>query len=214
MDGNRRWATERGLPTLDGHTRGLERFIESVGWVRECGIPHAVYYAFSTENWRRSQEEVAYLLHLFSTNIHVLLGNLDAHKVRWRVIGRREDFPADLVAVVEELEQASKHYTETTVWIGLSYGGRAEIVTAVNAAIKKGELVDETSFAQYLWTTTMPDPDLIIRTGGEQRLSNFLPWQGVYSELCFTTTEWPAFTKAEFLRMLEAYAKRTRRIGS
>lgn len=214
MDGNRRFAREQGKPTLEGHLEGLARFRDSVGWVREAGIPHAVYYAFSTENWKRSEAEVAYLVELFASNLQSLAEQIDDHRVRWRFIGRRSDFPVSLQETMEQIEKKSVVYDGTTIWVGLSYGGRAEIVAAVNAAITSGVSVDETSFSALLWSAGMPDPDLIIRTGGEQRLSNFLPWQSVYSEFCFTATHWPAFTKEEFMRMLDAYAARQRRIGT
>jgi len=207
MDGNRRWATEQGLPTLDGHLAGKDTFFSTIRTVAELQIPHAVFYAFSTENWQRSETEVTYLLNLFTE----ALKSIEA--VRLRIIGRRSDFSHELQIAMTELEEKSNQYTQTTIWIALSYGGRAEILSAVNQAVLLGNSVSEETFNQLLYTAEMPDPDLIIRTGGEFRLSNFLPWQSVYSELFFTDTYWPAFTKAEFTRILAQYGDRQRRRG-
>ncbi len=209
MDGNRRWATEQELPTVNGHEKGAEVFFAVVDWVREYHIPHAVFYAFSTENWKRSETEVAYLMNLFS---HALG---DIHAVRVKIIGERELFSPELQTKMRDLESKSETVeSETTIWVALSYGGRAEITAAVNEAVRLGAPVTSDSFGQLLWTTGMPDPDLIIRTGGDMRLSNFLPWQTVYSELMFTNTYWPAFTKEEFTRMLTQYGERKRRFGA
>ncbi len=213
MDGNRRFARERGLETLEGHRLGMEVFQDSISWVKEFKIPHAVYYAFSTENWSRDEKEVGYLMELCGSLVAEMTERAEKNQVRCRLIGRRGDFSEDLQKQMAILEQKTASYTETTIWIALSYGGRAEIVSAVNEAIERGERVDEESFKNLLWSAEMPDPDLIIRTGGEQRLSNFMTWGSVYSELFFTPTYWPAFTKEEFARIVEAYGKRTRRKG-
>lgn len=213
MDGNRRWANEQQLSSLDGHVAGKDVFRETVGWVREQHIPHAVYFAFSTENWRRSEAEVESLLELFMVMLTTMLSEVHENKVRVRVIGERQSFSIELQKRIAELETVSEEYEGLTIWIALSYGGRAEILAATNAAIAAGQAVDEATFVQYMWSADMPDPDLIIRTGGEQRLSNFLPWQSVYTELIFTDTYWPAFTKAEFMRMLHIYEQRQRRQG-
>lgn len=213
MDGNRRWAKERGLETFEGHTAGLNLFYDVVSWVVELSIPHTVFYAFSTENWLRKKVEVDYLMVLFEQFLRRILTEVHDRKVRLRVIGRRSDFSTTIQTLMNELEQASECHTTTTIWIALSYGGRTEIVAACNEAIRIGTPVDQDSFSQLLMTAEMPDPDLIIRTGGEQRLSNFLPWQSVYSELFFTPTYWPAFTKDEFTRILTQYGDRQRRHG-
>lgn len=222
MDGNRRWAKEQGLPTFEGHRKGADVFSECVRWVRDAGIAHAVFYAFSTENWQRSEEEVGYLMDLFRE----LLNKIDKQiadenktnqekKVKLRIIGRREDFSPDLQTHMTEIEMKSESYEDatTTIWIALSYGGRAELVSAVNEAVRKGEEVTEASFESLLWTAGMPDPDLIIRTSGEQRLSGFVTWKSVYSELFFLDTYWPAFTQETFHSIVEAYAERERRRG-
>lgn len=214
MDGNRRFAAEQGLPTLEGHRQGLETFLTVVRFVRDQGIPHAVFYAFSTENWKRSKEEVTYLMELFSGLIDRLEETADEEKVRVRFIGKREDFSDVLQQKMAELEEKSTEFTKTTIWIALSYGGRAEIVAAVNEAIAKGETVDETSFASLLWTKDLPEPDMIVRTSGEARLSNFLTWHSAYSELYFIDKHWPALTKQDLEDILIEYGKRTRRYGA
>lgn len=214
MDGNRRFATEQNLPTLDGHQKGLEVFLDAVRFVRDEQIPHAVFYAFSTENWKRSEGEVAYLMQLFSGVLQKLSEELNEKQVRIRIIGQREDFSAELQGKMNELEEKSSAVTNTTIWIALSYGGRAEILAAANKAIEKGEPVDEETFKKLLWTADMPDPDMIIRTSGEERLSNFLLWGAAYSEFYFIEKHWPALTKADFNDMLLQYAKRERRQGA
>lgn len=214
MDGNRRWAKEQGLETMEGHARGHEVFKESVEWVRAAGIPHAVYYAFSTENWQRKPEEVTYLMQLFSNVLSSLSDDMDKKKVRVRIVGKRADFSEELQARMIDVEDKSKGYTDTTIWIALSYGGRAELVAAVNEAVSRGEQVSEVSFEQLLWTADMPDPDMIVRTSGEHRLSNFMTWKSVYSELLFLDKHWPSLTKDDFKDILTTYESRERRKGA
>jgi undecaprenyl diphosphate synthase len=213
MDGNRRYAREQGLDAVAGHIAGKDKLIEVMRWSKEVGVKHLVVYAFSTENWQRSEAEVAGLMVLFSQVIKELEAEAE-RDFAVRFIGRREDFSAELQAEMKHLEESTAgDSTDLKLWIALSYGGRAEIVNAANLAITKGEPVTEESFAKLFWSADMPDPDLIVRTGGEVRLSNFLPWQSVYSELYFTPTYWPAFTKDEFMSILETYATRERRKG-
>lgn len=214
MDGNRRWAKEQNLPTLEGHQKGLDVFLDIVRFVRDEKIPHAVFYAFSTENWKRKEEEVSYLMGLFSSLLAKMAQDLVEQGVRVRIVGRRQDFSSELQTQMNELEEKSKDYGGTTIWIALSYGGRAEIIEAVNAAVAKGQVVDEDSFEKLLWTADMPDPDMIVRTSGECRLSNFLTWKSVYSELYFIEKHWPALTKDDFKDILLQYAKRERRQGA
>jgi undecaprenyl diphosphate synthase len=221
MDGNRRWAEATGQDRFAGHAAGFETFKQVVGWVRDAGIEHAVFYAFSTENWKRSEGEVAALLTLFeqalreqSQKTEADLSKHNDEGVRVRFIGQREDFSLTLQALMAELETRSAGFTRTTVWIALSYGGRAELIAATNAAVRAGKDVTEASFRSLLWSSDLPDVDLLIRTSGEKRISNFLPWQLSYAEFLFTPTFWPAFTKAEFDRMLEEFAARERRCGT
>jgi undecaprenyl diphosphate synthase len=214
MDGNRRFAKEQNLPTLDGHQKGMEVFLEMVRYIREANVPHAIFYAFSTENWKRSEEEVGYLMEIFKNLLTKMLQELEKEQVRVRIAGRREDFSADLQSLMTELEEKSSRFTDTTIWVALSYGGRAEIIQAVNKTVADGKEVTEESFQKLLWTADMPDPDMIIRTSGEARLSNFLSWQSAYSELYFIDKHWPALTKADFEDILLQYAKRERRHGA
>lgn len=213
MDGNRRWAKEQGQASFFGHQAGEKVFYDSVAWVRDAGIAHAVYYAFSTENWQRSETEVTFLMQLFESFLSKVLTEVNELKVRVRVIGRREDFSPVIQSLIAELEAVSQPYTECCIWVALSYGGRAELLSAINEVVKTGQSVNEESFKSKLWTAKLPDPDLIIRTGGEKRLSNFLPWQSIYSELFFIDTYWPAFTKVEFTSILAQYGDRQRRHG-
>lgn len=207
MDGNRRYAAEKLLPVSAGHEAGLETFEAVVAWLQEVQIPHGVFYAFSTENWQRSDSEVEMLVMLIES---ALTKN---RSVRLRIIGDRTRFSEALQAKLMAAEAESQPGVVTTIWVALSYGGRAEIVAAVNKAIVAGAVVTEDSFRNHFDSAHLPDPDLIIRTGGELRLSNFLPWQSIYSELMFTPTYWPAFTKDEFMRMLAQYGDRKRRFG-
>ncbi|MEZ4103808.1 MAG: polyprenyl diphosphate synthase [Candidatus Paceibacterota bacterium] len=212
MDGNRRFAKEREQSTLAGHLAGKEKFLDVVDWLVEEEIPHGVFYAFSTENWQRDKTEVGYLMDLFRQMLRKIKEDSEKRKVNVRIIGRRVDLPDDIQRMIGELEVTEMKY-KTTVWLAISYGGRAEIMMAVNKAIEQGKKIKEEEFLKLLWTVGMPDPDIIIRTSGEHRLSNFLPWQSVYSEFFFIDTNWPAFTKTEFVGILEQYGKRKRRIG-
>ncbi|HVB20259.1 MAG TPA: polyprenyl diphosphate synthase [Candidatus Paceibacterota bacterium] len=213
MDGNRRWAKERGLSVLEGHTEGYKKLQEVVQWAREAGISHVVAYAFSTENWQRSKEEVGHLMKLFRSVLENETKKMIEERVRIRFIGDRARFGEDLRVLMENMETVTAVTYDTTLHLAMSYGGRAEIVAAVNALLAEEAIVTEDSFSQRLWSHPMPDPDLIIRTGGQMRLSGFLPWQSVYSELFFTDTKWPAFTKGEFDSILAEFAQRERRRG-
>ncbi len=208
MDGNRRFAKEQNQLDFFGHVAGQEKFIEVASWIVEAGIPHAVFFVFSTENWKRSPKEIEQLLDL------MLLDLRDRVKAKIKVIGQVGNFPLAVQQNIARHEKTSlENDYQTTIWVALSYGGRAEILAAVNQAVAQGESMTEDSFSKLMWSKEMPDPDLIIRTGGEHRLSNFLSWQSIYSELFFTDTYWPAFSHAEFLNILADFSKRERRIG-
>ena len=214
MDGNRRWAKARGLSPIDGHRAGYEALTHIIDAVHQAGIPHMVCYAFSTENWKRSEEEVGGLMSLFARALDRITAETSERGVRIRFIGERARFSAELREKMDRVEQKSADDAELTVWVALSYGGRAEIVDAVNRAVDAGAYLTEESFADLLSTRGMPDPDLIIRTSGEMRLSNFLLFQSAYSELFFTKTLWPDFGEAEFKSILEEYGNRQRRQGA
>jgi undecaprenyl diphosphate synthase len=215
MDGNRRWAKERGLSALDGHRAGYEATKLIARALVKRGVPHGVFYVFSTENWRRSQEEVSGLMALLEFGLREFSVNPPKEDARMRVIGQRDVLSPVLRDHISELEEKTAARSgSTTLWFALSYGGRAEIAAAARSLAAQGREITESSISTALWSAEMPEPDLIIRTGGEHRLSNFLTWQSVYSELFFTPTYWPAFTEEEFERILLEYGKRERRHGA
>ncbi len=214
LDGNRRWAKEAGLPTLEGHRRGMEKVKEILTWAREHEIHDLVVYAFSTENWDRAPEEVAYLMDLFAEFCDKWGNDVAKEGGRMRFIGQRGRFSPQLQTKMGEAEEKTKDGTKGTLWVALSYGGRAEILDAVNTLLTQDrDQVTEEELRSCMWSVGMPDPDLIVRTGGEQRLSNFLMWQSAYSELFFVDTKLPAFTKKEFESILDEYSARERRHG-
>lgn len=212
LDGNRRWAKERGLPTLEGHRRGAENLKTIARAVRDRGIPHLVVYAFSTENWNRPEEEVAYLMDLFRSAIRDTQSELGKEGIRVRCIGQLDRFPADVQQGILDAEKETPENAQTTLWICLSYGARAEIVAGAEAASRAGAITEE-SIRSHMWSADMPDPDIIMRTGGEQRLSNFLLWQAAYAELFFLTPHWPDFTEETLDQVLAEYGERERRHG-
>ena len=208
MDGNGRWAEKRHLPRIMGHRAGAEALDRCMHYCKAAGIRYLTVYAFSTENWKRSEEEVTGLMKLLSGFVHSKEKELLAEGVRFRVIGRRSDLSEKLQAEIAALEEKTKA-GDFTLIVALSYGGRDEIV---RAAMKFRGGTEE-DFANCLDTAGLPDPDLVIRTSGEQRISNFLLWQSAYSEYYFTETLWPDFDQVEFDRALASYAKRERRMG-
>jgi undecaprenyl diphosphate synthase len=214
MDGNRRWAKDQNLPTLFGHKEGAKTFRKTITDAKSFGVKNLIFYAFSTENWKRAKKEVTYLLDLLLEEFGDLK-EVHKNKLRVKFIGNRSAFSKRVQALMVDLEEKTKGYTEGLVAIALSYGGRAEIVNATNKIIEEGRTkpITEKDFENYLWTNGIPDPDLIIRTGDTMRLSNFLPWQSVYSELSFTNTYWPDFDKEELEYILQEYMDRERRMG-
>lgn len=216
MDGNGRWAEKRHLPRLMGHRAGAEALDRCLHFCKAAGIRYLTVYAFSTENWKRSAEEVGGLMKLLSTYIRTKEKELIANGIRFRVIGRRTDLSEKLRGEIAALEEKTKDGAFTLV-VALSYGGRDEIVRAAakwaRDAAADGAPLTEAEFARFLDTADIPDPDLIIRTSGEQRTSNFLLWQSAYAEYYFTETLWPDFDQAAFDKALAAYAGRERRMG-
>ncbi len=214
MDGNRRYAKEQGLSSFEGHYAGFEKMREFLPWAEEAGVKELTLYAFSTENWNRKPEEVGYLMELFDKALSEWAEEVVERGTRLRFIGERDRFPEKLAKRMNELEARTKDATRGTIVLALSYGGRTEILSAVNELLSRGlDATDEAGFSSALWSAGLLEPDLIIRTGGEKRLSNFLTWQSVYSELSFTDTLWPAFSKEEFLAILADFAQRERRRG-
>ena len=215
MDGNRRWAKEQGLPGVGGHAAGLTKVKEMVRCAFSQGVETVILYAFSTENWNRSKEEVGYLMNLFEGALMRELAELSKENVRVRFIGDLTHLSEKLRTSIKKVEEETAHPdAQKTLVLAISYGGRAEILSAVNKLLNEGKKdVREDELNRALWTSDIPEPDLIIRTGGEKRLSNFLTWQSVYSELFFTDTKWPAFTKEEFADILREFSTRERRRG-
>lgn len=224
LDGNRRWAKAKGVPTLEGHRAGydaLKKLVREAPRLKETyGLEFVTLYTFSTENWNRAKEEVGYLMSLFEEALSFVLeegihdGEKDPeHAVRLKVIGQRERFSEKIQTLMVEAEERTKKFGGVTAVLALSYGGRAEILQAVEKMQKENVSVTEESFAKKLWASDIPDPDIIIRTGGEQRLSNFLTWQSVYSELFFPEVLWPDFTVTHLEKIFEEYYARERRHG-
>jgi undecaprenyl diphosphate synthase len=217
MDGNRRWAAARGLPAIAGHVQGVEAIRPIVRVAPDKGIEVFSLYVFSRENWRRPDDEVAGLLGLIDGAVRQYTDELVEEGIRVRVIGRLHEAPADIVRSIREAEERTRDGTRMALNIAFNYSGRAEIIDATRAllasAVSTSE-VDEERFGAHLYTAGQPDPDLIIRTGGEQRTSNFLVWQGVYAELVFSETLWPDFSEADLDAAIEEFARRQRRYGA
>lgn len=214
LDGNRRWAKAQNKPTLEGHRVGLlETYKRIAMHARDTGVEHLAAYMFSTENWNRSDEEVKYLMDLFKEAGEGQMQDLIKENIKIRFIGQRERFEQELQDLMGKIEQDSSENTGMTAWVCLSYGGRSEIIEAAKELAQRGEDITEESLRSHMWSAEMPDPDIIVRTSGEQRLSNFLLWQSAYSELFFTKTLWPDFSEEEFDRILEEYGDRERRRG-
>ncbi len=211
MDGNGRWATRRGLPREIGHQEGAARVRTIVSAAGRLGIDHVTLYAFSTENWKRPQNEVEALMTLISAYVDELLR--EPPEVHIRFIGDLSPLAVNLQERMTAIDRETAHHSRT-LNIAVNYGGRRELCHAVNTLIQEGVVqVTEEDISAHLYTAPIPDPDLIIRTGGDYRTSNFLLWQGAYAELAFTPTLWPDFTERELARILKQYTKRHRRFG-
>jgi undecaprenyl diphosphate synthase len=213
MDGNRRWAVERGLSTLRGHEEGVKALKRTVRAAQRRGIRHVVAFAFSTENWNRPENEISYLMRMIERVSRRELSELSRDGIRMRFIGVRDMLPPFVVSAIETIEKESVSNTGTTLWICLSYGGQQEIIAAARALCERVEDITEESLRRNMWTGEMPDPDIIVRTGGAQRLSNFLLWQSAYSELFFIDTYWPDFNEETLDAILDEYTQRERRHG-
>jgi undecaprenyl diphosphate synthase len=216
MDGNGRWAQEKGLPRLSGHRAGTENLREVIEACAEFGIKYLTIYAFSTENWNRPTEEIQGLMRIFRMMLDRELKDLHQNGVQLRHLGRLDRIDKELQSKVKEAIELTKNNTTLILNIAFNYGGRDEILQAIKQLMADGhkpEDLDDDLFAKYLYTADSPDPDLIIRTSGEYRCSNFLIWQGAYSEWYFTPTYWPDFGREELHRALLAYNQRERRFG-
>jgi tritrans,polycis-undecaprenyl-diphosphate synthase [geranylgeranyl-diphosphate specific] len=224
LDGNRRWASDRSLNPWIGHHFGAEKIERLLDWCLELDVRSITLYAFSTENSQRSPQEVEEIMRIVGEKLREVLTDDRVHeyKVRVKAIGRLGLLPENLQRLVWEAEQATKDYDQHFLNVALAYGGRAEIVDAakkIALQVQAGEVepddIDEKCFEKYLYTSHMPkqDPDLIVRTSGEERLSGFLLWQSAYSELCFLDVYWPEFRKIDLLRIIRTYQQRKRRFG-
>ena len=220
MDGNGRWATRKGMPRSLGHKKGAEVVKEITKAAAEKGVKYLTLYAFSTENWQRSAEEVSYLMTLLRQYLKNDLTEIKENKIRIRFIGERYMLDQDIQQAMAKLEEETASFDKMTLCIALSYGSRQEILSAVKKTVQKvknGDIsiedIDIHLFSDMLYTKDIPDPDLLIRTSGEQRISNYLLWQLAYSELAFTDVPWPDFTSDDLQQMIDNYKKRERRYG-
>ena len=220
MDGNGRWARERGLPRVEGHRRGAESVRAVLRCASALGIRYLTLYAFSVENWNRPKDEVDTLMKFLARYLKTEQGEMNQNKVRLRAIGQLDRLPGFVREQLDATVASLDHNTGTTLTLALSYGGRTELVDAARAIAAKaqtGELasadIDEQTFADHLYTAGTPDPDLLIRTSGEMRISNFLLWQISYAELVVTEQLWPDFGATQFCAALELFASRDRRFG-
>jgi undecaprenyl diphosphate synthase len=220
MDGNGRWAKKRGMPRLEGHRRGVEAVRGVIEGARELGIQYLTLYAFSAENWKRPQDEVGGLMGLLEYFLRKETATLVKNGVRLRTIGRTQDLPPVVRAELDKAIAATAHFTGHTLILALNYGSRNEVIDAARAyaaavAAGKEKLNDDSwsTFSRYLYTSGIPDPDLVIRTSGETRISNFLLLQAAYAEFMFTDVLWPDFTKADLAAALADYGRRERRFG-
>ena len=220
MDGNGRWAKSRGLPRVAGHRAGVEALRKTVRAAADAGVRWLTVYAFSSENWSRPKSEVSDLMGLLKLFIRRDLAELHHSGVRVKVIGERDGLAPDIAALLEEAESLTSNNRKLNLVIAFNYGGRDEIVRAaqkIAEATLRGEVdprsLSQEDFAGFLDTAGIPDPDLVVRTSGEQRMSNFLPWQSAYSELVFLSCYWPEFTAEHFNDALRQYASRERRFG-
>jgi len=217
MDGNRRWAREHGLSTLEGHRRGYLNMRRVLQLCLDRGVKVVTVFAFSAENWNRSKREIGYLMRLFAEAVKNQLAEFDEKNVRLNIIGRLEGLPASLQRQLKSAMEKTKANTRAVLNMAVNYGGRAEIVDGVKRLVSKGLKVaqlDEQALGRALYAGDMPDPDLIIRTSGEQRLSGFLLWEAAYAELYFTPKKWPEFSEIELDKALADYANRKRNFGA
>ncbi|RTZ70660.1 MAG: isoprenyl transferase [Aquificaceae bacterium] len=215
MDGNGRWAKKRGLPRIYGHAQGVKSAEKVIQTAKELGIKYLTFYAFSTENWKRPEEEVNFLMELLREYLKEKIPTFVEDDIRISFIGRRDRIPKETLEWMEKAEEKTAHCGSVWVFVAVDYGGRDELVRAVNRILSEGKKeVDEKLIRQYLdLPLEVPDPDLLIRTAGEKRISNFLLWYLSYTEFYFTDVLWPDFGKEEFLKALEDFSKRVRKFG-
>jgi undecaprenyl diphosphate synthase len=217
LDGNRRWAKEKGLPTFKGHKAGYDRIKDVSKWCLERDIRILTVYAFSTENWNRSKKEVQYLMALMNKAFREELEELNKLGFKVNIIGSRDRLSKEIKKNIEKIERETKNNKEAVLNICFNYGGRLEIVEAVKEIVEEGietEKINEELISKYIWFKGQPEPDLIVRTSGEKRLSGFLTWTSVYSELYFPSCYWPDFDEKELDKAIKEFEKRNRRFGA
>ena len=213
-DGNRRWARQRGLGSIFGHREGAKRIKEIIIHASKVGIKHISFYAFSTENWKRTDKEVKGLMDLILEFLKKADRELNGSRIRISIVGDKSALPVEIREEIKRIEAKTISYEGTNLNLFLNYGSRQEILDAVNKACGDGAVeLSEEEFKKYLYRPDIPDPDLVIRTSGEYRISNFLLWQNAYTELYFTEVLWPGFTTREFDKAIVDFQKRTRRFG-
>lgn len=220
MDGNRRWAKNNGLSTKEGHKAGSKNLDNIATFCNEIGIKYLTVYAFSTENWKRTKEEVSALMFILKANLDSMLRKLDLKNIKIRVIGENENIPPDIQEKIDKLVEKTKNNTGLVLNIAFNYGGRAELVHSTKVIaekVKAGEIdiedINEKLISDNIYTAGQPDPDLMIRTSHELRTSNFLPWQLTYSEFYFPEKHWPEFEREDLIEAIKVYQKRNRRFG-
>ena len=221
MDGNGRWASQRGRPRTFGHKAGVQAVRRTLEACRDLDIRYLTLFGFSSENWSRPEQEVSELMRLMRFYLRSEVAELHKNRVRLRVIGDRQNLASDIVQLIEQAETLTADHDEFHLTMAISYGGRQEIVQAaqrIASAVKRGDMhpnaIDETVFSSFLDTSGIPDPDLLIRTSGEQRISNFLLWQMAYAELVFSPTLWPDFARQDLIDAIAEYNRRDRRFGA
>jgi undecaprenyl diphosphate synthase len=215
-DGNRRWAKEKGLNSLEGHKKGYENLLDFSNWCKDRGVKVLTAFGFSTENWNRTEEEVSYLMKLLENGLVNNLGKDKKDGVKVKVIGQKERLPQSLQDAIKRVEEETKDNTNLHLNLAISYGGKWDILNAVKNIVKEGievDKIDEKLFEDHLSTAGLPNPDFIIRAGGEMRMSNFVLWQAAYSELYFCPKFWPDFTEQDLDIALTEFDRRTRRFG-
>jgi len=220
MDGNRRWAKNNELTTKEGHKAGSKNLERIAVFCNELGIKYLTVYAFSTENWKRTQEEVSALMFILKANLDSMLRKMDLKNIKIRVIGEKENIPEDIQEKIDKLVEKTKNNTGLVLNIAFNYGGRAELTHAcreIAVKVKNGEIniedISEEIISKNIYTAGQPDPDLMIRTSRELRTSNFLPWQLTYSEFYFPDKHWPEFSEEDLIEAIKVYQKRNRRFG-
>ena len=214
MDGNGRWATSQNMERLSGHIQGVETVKTIVEACVRLEIPYLTLYTFSKENWQRPKDEISSLMSLLSSSLKNELEKLNRNNIVLKIVGKLEDLPAELQALIMDVIESTKNNTGLVLTLALSYGGRQEIVDAINKIIMSdNKCINEEIFQNYLYAPTMPDPDLIIRTGGENRLSNFLLWQSAYSEIHISKKNWPEFAEDDLISALNDFGQRKRKYG-